>query len=339
MRACTRAKSSGRTVHTASRDITAVIPARDAAPFLADAIDSVRAQSRPVKEIIVVDDASTDDTAAIAEARGARVIRHTVARGNGATRNTGVRAARTDLVALLDADDLWLPHHCATVAGLLESNPPAAVAYSALKLFGDGVGPDTPLHTPPLPPGRPIEVYLDCLRKDVGQPSACVIWRDRALAIDGFDEEMPLGVDFDFNLRLSERFQFVVTHEVTALYRRHGAQLSVQRRRRVPWCIRARARACERAANLGSAESLAAAAALVHEIYRPALQEAWDHRRRDELKELVSLELNVPGIDQVQRRWRRRLLLPQWLVNAWFAADGPWRDAIRRRIHRIEGID
>ncbi len=88
--------------------ISVVIPAYEAAASLADAIASVRAQTRAPSEIVVVDDGSRDATAGVARAFGATVISQANA-GVAAARNAGIRMATQPWIALLDADDRWLP--------------------------------------------------------------------------------------------------------------------------------------------------------------------------------------------------------------------------------------
>ncbi len=91
--------------------ISAVIPAYNAEDFLSRAIESVLAQTLPVAELIVVDDGSTDATSRVAEGFGGpvRCIRQSN-QGVSAARNCGIRQARGDWIAFLDADDEWLPH-------------------------------------------------------------------------------------------------------------------------------------------------------------------------------------------------------------------------------------
>jgi glycosyltransferase involved in cell wall biosynthesis len=90
--------------------ITVIIPVHNGANYLAEAIASVQAQTCPAHEIVVVDDGSTDDSAAIAMRFGSpvQVISQAQA-GSSAARNCGVENATGSLLAFLDADDLWLP--------------------------------------------------------------------------------------------------------------------------------------------------------------------------------------------------------------------------------------
>jgi glycosyltransferase involved in cell wall biosynthesis len=96
-------------------DVTVVIPVHNRAGVLARALDSVRAQTLPPADVVVVDDGSSDDTADVARAAGATVLRHPQSRGSGEARNTGIRAATTRWIAFLDSDDEWAPDHLRTL--------------------------------------------------------------------------------------------------------------------------------------------------------------------------------------------------------------------------------
>ncbi|MFW6059579.1 MAG: glycosyltransferase family 2 protein [Phycisphaeraceae bacterium] len=90
--------------------VSCIIPAWNAERFLGEAIDSVLAQTLPAAEVIVVDDGSTDGTAAVARRYDGRV--RLIEQANGGTaaaRDAGIRAATCDLFTFLDADDLFLP--------------------------------------------------------------------------------------------------------------------------------------------------------------------------------------------------------------------------------------
>src|SRR6266446_1905309 len=84
-------------------DVTVVIPAANEAATIGGLIQQLNALPR-IKEILVIDAGSTDGTAIVAERVGARVIRHSRRRGNGAAVKTGLHQAATDWVLIMDAD-------------------------------------------------------------------------------------------------------------------------------------------------------------------------------------------------------------------------------------------
>jgi glycosyltransferase involved in cell wall biosynthesis len=120
-----------------------VIPAYNAAPTLAQAVRSILDQTLPPREILVVDDGSTDGTAEVAAGMGdgVAVIRQEN-RGPGGATTTGFRRVTTPYVATLDADDLWLPRKIERQAACFEREPDLAGVFSLARLFADGTVPD-----------------------------------------------------------------------------------------------------------------------------------------------------------------------------------------------------
>jgi glycosyltransferase involved in cell wall biosynthesis len=115
----------------ASLRVSAVIPTFNRAQLVGRAIRSALAALSPGDEILVVDDGSTDGTAAVVEAFGPPVrLLRLPHRGAGATRNAGVAAAHGPLVAFLDSDDEWLPDKIALQRAFLERRPDALYAFS-----------------------------------------------------------------------------------------------------------------------------------------------------------------------------------------------------------------
>src|SRR4051794_22007935 len=98
-----------------SLPVAVVIPAYRCEATIERAVRSALAQRPAPAEVIVVDDASGDRSGELAAALGARVLTHERNQGEGAARNTGLNAAREPWVALLDADDEWLPGHLETL--------------------------------------------------------------------------------------------------------------------------------------------------------------------------------------------------------------------------------
>lgn len=122
------------------RDPTAydvVIPAYNAAATLAETLASVFGQTVPPARVIVVDDGSTDDTAEIARAAGAEVLRQANS-GPGAASTLGMAAATAPMLAFVDADDLWLPGKMARQLEVLNAEEGPAGVVSLQRQFRHG---------------------------------------------------------------------------------------------------------------------------------------------------------------------------------------------------------
>ena len=128
--------------------VSVVIPTYNRATLVRETIDSVLAQSWPNIEIVVVDDGSTDDTPSIERDYSGRIVYiRQDNRGLNAARNAAVSRARGGFIALLDSDDLHLPHTIELMVGLLERFPSAGFAYTDFQVLrgdeppsGSGLG-------------------------------------------------------------------------------------------------------------------------------------------------------------------------------------------------------
>ena len=121
--------------------VTVIIPAYNAEVCLARCLESVFAQRRPPEQVIVVNDGSTDNTKKVADGYANRIEYFEQAnQGPGASRNEGLKAARCEYVAFLDADDCWLPGFLSGCVGFLDRHPEAvAVSTGQMhKLWGHG---------------------------------------------------------------------------------------------------------------------------------------------------------------------------------------------------------
>ncbi len=201
--------------------IAAVIPAFNAARYIRSAIASAQGQKRPPDEIIVVDDGSVDDTAAIAAALGVRVIRQANA-GPGAARNAGISATGAEWIALLDADDSWRPERLERQLHHLE-DPGVAVVCSGHHVVGK---------TPTMPPSQ-LDFPVLWERNRI--PTSTVLLRREAwAALGGFDESLELiGVeDYNLWLRLAHAgWRLVGLQERLVDYQPSDASLTGQTRR------------------------------------------------------------------------------------------------------------
>ena len=206
--------------------VSVVIPAFNREEMLRRALASVQAQRPAPAEVLVVDDASTDGTAALAEEEGARVVRHERNLGEGAARNSGIAAATQPWIALLDSDDEWLPHHLGEL--WRGRGDHAVVATSALRC---GEDPATDrihgsAHSRPIVLRSPADIVFP---ENPVPVSAVMIRRDVALRAGGY---RPLRhcADFDFLLRCLDQGTGVVLPSVGALYHLHAEQVSHERR-------------------------------------------------------------------------------------------------------------
>jgi len=124
--------------------ISVIIPTYNCAQYLSEAINSVLAQDYPRLEIIVVDDGSTDDTAAVVAAFGDQLTCiHQENQGIGGARNTGQTIARGDFIAYLDADDLYLPGKLSRQMACFEADPALECVQGHMEQFlSPELGPD-----------------------------------------------------------------------------------------------------------------------------------------------------------------------------------------------------
>jgi glycosyltransferase involved in cell wall biosynthesis len=179
---------------TADLHITCIMPVRDGAAFIGNALDSIVRQSRPVERIIVIDDGSCDDSAAVARAHPAAAKVISIApSGPGAARNAGLAQCNRGLVAFLDADDLWHPDKILLQLECLARRPETGICLSAFDNIAD----------PPLLPGvtdwRSTQLGVD---RRTPLLSAALVRSAACARVGGFDTSLyPFGEDSDWFLR------------------------------------------------------------------------------------------------------------------------------------------
>lgn len=218
--------------------VTVVIPAYNARAHLARSIESALAQTRPPDEVLVVDDGSTDGSAELAERYGppVRVVRHDRNRGLAPARNTGIRNATGTLIALLDADDVWLPEKLERQLAALAASPPdVGVVFCLTRI----VRPDgvwwVDCADVPAPDRDPQGFLRSLLLKNAVSGSGCspLIRRELLLEIGGYDEALRTCEDWDLWLRLAGRISFRRVDEVLCEGYARADGLSL----RLPWLL------------------------------------------------------------------------------------------------------
>jgi GT2 family glycosyltransferase len=202
--------------------VSVVIPTFNRAPLLQRALQSIDAQRpRRPAQVIVIDDGSTDDTAEVAEAHGAELIRHATNLGAAAGYETGLNAARHEWVALLDDDDEWLPHHLDMVWPLTPGN--VLVASSCIERTPGST--EHFFHGPLTADQTTVESPTALLHPENPIPSSAAMFRrDAAVAVGGF--RPVLCEDLDLWCRLLARGRASLSPRVTVLYHTHPGQMS-----------------------------------------------------------------------------------------------------------------
>jgi glycosyltransferase involved in cell wall biosynthesis len=205
--------------------VTVVIPTYNRAHLLVEAIDSVLRQSYRDLEVVVCDDGSTDDTAARVQAFGApvRYLGQAHTGCPGSPRNRGIDAARGELIAFLDDDDLWDTEKLARQIELMDRQRLNLVYTNRRLLFSDGSPSESVVSPAPASPDRLLDLVLQ------GHfPSVCTLLVHRTLLqqADGFDETLVTGEDLDLWLRLARIAHADQVPDTLVLVRRQPGSLS-----------------------------------------------------------------------------------------------------------------
>lgn len=207
--------------------VSLIIPAYNAAPFIKEALDSVFCQTYRHFEVIVVNDGSPD-TPALEEVllpyRDCIVYIKQENRGLSGARNTGLRTATGSLIALLDADDIWMPDYLEEQTKFLREHPEFDLVYCNARFFGESIydGKDYMSVCPSN--GEATAAAIISRRCHV---FGLVTARAENLKRLGFDESLRSCEDYDCWLRFTAAGYRIGYHrKVLVRYRRHGASLS-----------------------------------------------------------------------------------------------------------------
>lgn len=205
--------------------VSVVIATYNMARYLPQALRSVLLQTYPNLEIIVVDDGSTDATPVVIEpfrsSPAVRYIRQANA-GQAAAKNHGVREARGEYIAFLDADDFWVDDKLAAQVPLLQRSPDVGVVYSRLH-YVDANGTRVGVSDNELFRGDVSGALF--VRNFIGFGTA-VARRACFECLGGFDESLTMGIDYDLWLRFSTRYRFDYVDRPLLCYRRWPGQMS-----------------------------------------------------------------------------------------------------------------
>jgi len=234
----TSASNSVETTSEPAATVGVVIVSYNQAHYLSQALESVRAQRRPCDRLVVVDDGSTDNPAAVvAGFPHARLITQQN-RGLAAARNAGLAVLDTSFVVFLDADDRLEPNAIELGLACFARVPESGFVYGG-HLYIDADGQELGGRFEP-PREDP---YLHFLRGNfIAMHGAVMYRRDCLLAVGGFDETLRRCEDYDLYLRLTRRYQVTGYPDLVASYRLHGNNMSANHREMLRSALQVHAR-------------------------------------------------------------------------------------------------
>ena len=205
------------------RTVSVIIPSYNYGRFIKEAIDSALGQTYAPLEVVVVDDGSTDDTSAVVAEFG-ELVRYIKQENAGvcAARNRGVAESGGELIAFLDADDIWEPTKLEKQIAKFD-DPEVGLVHSGVRIVDYVTGKT--LRT--IVTGCEDEAVLNLLLWEEpgipGPAGTIVLPRSLFEQIGGFDTRMKCGEDWDFCYRIAKKSKVRFIAEPLVIYRSHNA--------------------------------------------------------------------------------------------------------------------
>jgi glycosyltransferase involved in cell wall biosynthesis len=210
--------------------VSVILPAHNAAAFLAQSVASVLSQSYADFELIIIDDASTDDTCTLLEGFAGhpkiKIIR-CQCMSCGKARNIGLGLAKGSFVAFIDADDVWLPGKLSRQVQVLLDDPAAGWNYANCYVADKDLRPVYLIsRRGPMPQGI-IYNKLLTMHPEI-RPSGVLIRKEVIDECGFFDPEIQGVEDWEFFLRVARKFRCVYIKEPLFKYRKHDNNVTKQ---------------------------------------------------------------------------------------------------------------
>ena len=207
-------------------NISVIVPTFNRAHTLARALDSVLAQTYQAKEIIVIDDASSDNTTELLlNYPDIKLLNFDTNLGVSAARNAGIARSKSDWVAFLDSDDEWLPQKLQRQVDIANTDSNMLIFHTDEIWVRNGKRVN-PMNKHAKPDGS---VYEESLPLCCVSPSSILLKREVLGKCGVFDETLPACEDYDLWLRLFSRYPVkLIDEQLLIKYGGHGDQLSHQ---------------------------------------------------------------------------------------------------------------
>ena len=202
--------------------VSVIIPVYNCEKYLAEAIESVLAQTYQPLEIIVIDDGSTDGSAEVAKSFGPTVqYCFQVNSGTAAARNRGIELAKGDFFAFLDADDLWVEDKLTNQMAAFTNNPNLDIVYGQVQQF----------ISPELAENLKAKLQVSAKLMPGHIPSALLIERDSFFQVGLFETQWKLAEFPSWQVRVTELgLQTMMLPNLVAKRRLHETNKGIQKR-------------------------------------------------------------------------------------------------------------
>lgn len=215
--------------------VSVIIPTFNYGHFIGDAIESALEQTYPIEEIIVVDNDSADDTEKVVRGFGDKVTYIKEKNlGVSAARNKGVEISKGELIAFLDADDTWLPQKIEKQVAKMLDDSAIGLVHCGIREFDSGSGETLAVYLDGSEGWVAEEVALFSTPTIIGPGGTILVRRDVVDDAGGFDTRLTNGEDWEFCLRVAQKYKVGFVAEVLVNYRNHGknAHLDIGRMER-----------------------------------------------------------------------------------------------------------
>lgn len=281
--------------------VSVIIAAYNAADHLPDAIESVLEQTYSPVEIVVADDGSEDNTGKVLAAYGSAVKTLQLNHGGpGAARNAAISESQGDLIAVLDADDVWYPEKIQRqVAAIQQSS--ATLCHTGSVVFGDERGDGPIVHdVRQRIQGRCFEAEFE----RNGIVHSTVLMQAEAIPASGYPEDLPAAQDYGLLLQILTKGEAVYIDDTLLKYRRHTGQITVGKGQRTQvYSAMARLRALELGSqHIDQATLVRLRQWTLEELDRVAYSHYWNRRYADADRAFSLLEKNGRVIKKRHRR-------------------------------------